>query len=258
VGPPGQADGLLAVNFLSLTQAAVAECGASGTVITTTLNQTGENLRFVNWVIQAWTEIQNANDEWGFMRSSYLLSGSTPAGVGTTFPTTANLANYPLGTTSGTTCMVAPASFAKWDEWSFRNYSTVNPLKQDEIFMDPISYDDWRDAYMLGSLRQVQTRPIAVAIGPDMSVCVGPPSNGSYTIEGDYWVAPQIFANDADTPQGLQIQYHMMIVYKVMMKYAGYEAAPEVLSRGQEEYVPMFLQLAAKFGPRLQEAAALA
>jgi len=34
-------------------------------------------------------------------------------------------------------------------------------------------------------------------------------------------------------------QYHMAIVYKTMMKYAGYESAPEVAARASEELDPM-------------------
>src|SRR5712664_2726175 len=153
------------MNFLQLCQSAIAECGASGTILTTTISQTGEQLRFVNWVTQARIEIQNSHEDWGFMRSSYLLG--LPTGQGVYFVTAAGRSNYPLGTTAGVNSMVAPANFGKWDEYSFRNYSTSDSTRRDEIFMDPITFDDWRDAYMLGALRQVQTRPIAVALDPD-------------------------------------------------------------------------------------------
>lgn len=238
--------------YLQLCQSLIVECGISGNM-TTTVGQVGEFARVANWIRQSWVEIQNQHDEWGFMRSSYLNQAA-----GCTFTTTSGQSLYPLGDVPGTTCMVIPEDFGKWDVYSFRNYTTANIPKSDEIFMSPISYDQWRDSYEYGALRQTVTRPVAVAIAPDMSVCVGPPSNGLYTVEGDYWVSPQIFIADGDFPLGLLQQYQMLIVYRAMKKYAAYEAAPEVATRAQEEYDPMYRQLEAKYGPVIMEGAALA
>jgi hypothetical protein len=224
--------------------------------VSTTVSQQGEQLRFVNWVQNAWIEIQNACEDWGFMRMSYLLG--LPAGFGTTFPTTFGMATYPLGTDPGTTCMVDPNMFGKWDRFSFRDYTTTNLLKSDEIYLDYITFDEWRDAYMLGSLRQVRTRPVAVAIAPDNSICLAPIPDGNYTIEGDYWRAPQKMVLDTDVPVGLQSQFDMLIVYAAMRKYASYESAPEVEVRAEREYTRMLRQLASKFMPELMDPGALA
>lgn len=244
------------MTFLQLVQSLIAECGASGTLLTTTVAQSGENLRFVNWTIQSWMEIQNNHLDWGFMRSSYLLG--LPPGNGVSFPTTSGRANYPLGSVSGTTCMVPAANFRMWDEYSFRNYSTSDALRRDEIQMDLLSFDDYRDSYQLGALRSVVTRPVAVAIGPDSSINIGPPSNGLYTIEADFWTMPQTFVNDVDVPTGLPANYHMLIVYRGMKKYARYEAAPEVATGAEDEYRPMYSQLEAQFAPRMIDGPALA
>ena len=162
------------------------------------------------------------------MRSSNLL------GVGCSFATVAGRATYPLGT-GANTCGIAAASFGKWDKTSFRNYTTATGFIN-EVFMDGITFDQWRDDYMYGAMRNVQTRPIAIAFGPDESICVGPPSDGNYTVTGDYYVAPSIMSADTDVPNLLPIQNHMIIVYKAMQKYAAYEAAPEVMERGQSEF----------------------
>lgn len=240
------------MTFLQLCQKLIQECGVSGSMVTTA-SQVGEMARVVGWINDSWSEIQTTHDDWEFMRSSYLNQSA-----GTSFTTTAGQALYPLGNTVGTTCMVLPANFGTWDQYSFRNFSTSNVLRSDEIFMSPITYDEWRDAYMYGALRQVKTRPVTVAIAPDKSVCVGPPSNGLYTIEGDYFLQPQSFVNDGDVPTGLQAQFHMLIVYKAMKKYAGYEAAPEVAARAEDEYNPLYRSLEGRYGPRIMEGAALA
>ncbi len=233
------------MNFLQLCQRAVTDCGASGT-LTTTAGQVGSLQRIINWVGDAWNELQTEHDDWDWMRSSSLLGG------GVTFSPAASQYNTPLGTGTGQ-LGVAVDSFGKWDEETFRCYTTSiaasggigigaigempigGGVPLDEIFMDCIDYDIWRNAYMLGAMRAVQTRPYVFAIGPDKSINVGPPPNGLYTITGDYWTAPTLMVLDTDVPVGLPTRFHLLIVYDAMLKYGEYEAATDVMERAQRE-----------------------
>ena len=233
------------MNFLELVQRTAQECGAASEP-TTCQAQTGESLRFVNWVNTAWQELQTSCDNWGFMKSSYLQGDPV---AGTTFTTTAGVYYYPLGTTAGTTCMVDPDTFGKWDPYSFRCYTTSITNKSDETFLDLVSFDTWRNAYLYGALRQVETRPYVVAIGPDRAINIGPPSDGTYSIEGDYWVKPTLMSADADEPTGLPVEYQMMIVYRAMRKYAVFESAPEVLEAPKMFGTPLEYKLLRVFGP---------
>ncbi len=233
---------------LALCQRLASECGSSAT-LTTTISQTGENARFVNWLDQAWLELQTKHDDWTFMRSSNQL------GAGATFATVDGQASYPLGTGVGTVGILA-ANFGKWDPYSFRNYTTTVGT-QNESHLDWIPYDSWRDAYMFGANRSVKTRPVAVAIGPDNSVCLGPASNGLYTVIGDYYTAPTAMAADTDTPTGLPAQFHMLLVYGGMEYYAAFEAAPEVQQRGQIGRNRMLKQLEALRAPQISFSGAL-
>ena len=97
----------------------------------------------------------------------------------------------------------------------------------------------------MGAMRNVTTRPMVVAVGPDQSICFGPPSDGLYTLSGDYYTAPTVMVADDDEPTGLPARYHMLIVYKTMIKYAGYESAPEVYSKGDMETKKMMSELEA-------------
>lgn len=234
------------MNRLSLAQKLITECGISG-AMTTTISQTGEFARVVGWIDQAWQEVQTEHDDWKWMRSSNLLN---PGTTGAQFITTAARAIYPLGNVVGTNCGVLAANFGKWAKGSFRNYVTTVGVNS-EMHMDDISYDEWRDCYMFGAMRSVQTRPIVIAAAPDESLCVGPPSNGLYTITGDYYVAPTVMALDADTPTGLPVAYHLIIVYQAMIYYAYYEGASEVLQRGREGYGMLLAQLEALKLPEL-------
>lgn len=254
------------MNFLQLSQRAAVECGAAASQpITTALpnvaSATGSLARIVSWVNDGWTDIQMDHDDWQWMRSSNILrlSGTAPLGsanAGISFVTVAGQATYPLGTGAGTVGVAADA-FGKWIPGTFRNFTTATGFR-DEIPMGDIGFDRWRDGYMTNANRTVQTRPTVVAIGPDKSVNIGPPSNGIYTVTGDYYVAPTEMVTDTDVPVGLPTRFHMLIVYRAMLKYARYASAPEVDAGAREENAGMYAQLQALYAPKIKKRGALA
>lgn len=235
------------MNFLSLVQRTATEAGVSGS-ITTAQNQSGEAQRVINWVQDAWNSIQTIHDDWAWMRSSYIQgwAGDPSQGSGMSFQSVGAVtppapAVYPLGTGAGT-CGVLTANFQKWVRGSFYTYPTTEGYIA-ETPLDLIDFDVWRNTYMLGANRNVQTRPVTIAIGPDMSICLGPPPAAGYTITGDYYQAPSQMSADTDTPIGLPAAQQMIIVWKALLDYAGYEAAPEVMQRAERHYDSMMSQL---------------
>lgn len=230
------------MNFLQLCQRTMQECGVSGT-LTTVAGQVGSLQRIVSWVGTAWEEIQTKHDDWEWMKSSVLLGG------GASFTTVALQGSYPLGTGAGT-CGILAANFGKWDRYSMRNYNTVAGVSG-EIFMDPISFESWRDSYMYGAQRLVQSRPVAAAIGSDKSICLGPMPAAGYTINADYWLAPSAMSIDADVPTGLPAQFHMAIVWSACIMYGYYESASEVIQKGEMYYGKLMSELEATYAPEV-------
>ena len=221
------------MTYLQLCQSLATECGLSagssfaGT-LSTVNGQIGSLQRVVGWIAAAWNDIQTERTDWEFMRSSNLQGG------GVSFVPTAGQAFIPFGVGAGTVGLLFD-NFGAWVPDSIRSYTTAVGTN-DEIEMSQISYESWRDGYMLGALRSVRSRPFVVAVAPDKSLCIGPPSNGLYTVTADYFMSPAILAADTDVPRGLPVRYHMMIVYAAMRKYGLYESAPEVFQRGDLEY----------------------
>lgn len=234
---------------LALVNSAIVNCGVSGGPLTSTAGLTGSLARVAGWIDDSWNELQTIHDDWDWMRSSNLL------GLGASFVPTAGQYTVPLGILAGQVG-IAVDSFGKWDRETFRCYTTASGTSNEQ-FLDDIPFDAWRNSYMLGAMRSVQTRPVAVAVGPDQSVNLGPPSNGLYTITADFWIAPTVMSSDTNSPTGLPLRYHMLIVYKTMQKYAYYESAPEVLSRADKEYVPLFAKLEDARLPQIAFAGAL-
>lgn len=218
-------------------------------MLSTMQGQSGSLGRLVAWTNLAWQQVQTEHDDWEWMRSSFLLGG------GAVFPTTLGGFRYPLGTGPGTNG-VTLANFGKWVKGSFRNYPTAAGTSG-EIFLDDLPYDTWMDAYMYGAQRQVTTRPVVVAIGPDKSICLGPPSDGTYTVEGDYYVAPTLMSADTDTPFGIPAAFQYLIVYKAMLMYAGYESAPEVQMKAQAGWDLLLAQMEANYLPEMSFAGSL-
>jgi hypothetical protein len=127
-----------------------------------------------------------------------------------------------------------------------------------EILLESIPYDSFRNEYMLGAMRAVQTRPYVIAVGPDQSLNLGPPPNGLYSVTGDFWVAPTSLVNDTDTPTKLPTRWHPLIVWGALRKYGYYEAAPDVLQRAEYEWEQMYRELEAARLPRIGFSGALA
>jgi hypothetical protein len=81
-----------------------------------------------------------------------------------------------------------------------------------------------------------------VSITPEKDLAFGSTPDIAYVIDGEYYTQPVSLTADTDIP-GIPDRFQMAIVYRAMMYYAGYEAAPEVLSRGDFEYRRLYSRM---------------
>jgi hypothetical protein len=200
--------------FLNLVQRLGREVGASGTLLTVT-NATGEYARLVDWIGQAWIEIQEAHPDYLWQRKS--IDFETVVGQGRYFP--------PEFT-------VPVTDFENWRNGSFRVYlDTVG----NENLMSQLPYDTYRDTYLYGTTRTTQGYPTVVTVAPDKSALIALIPDRVYHIVADYYTLPQELLIDTDVPT-MPSRFHMAIVYKAMQWYGSYENAPEVVMRGIDGY----------------------
>ena len=82
-------------------------CGVSGADLTSVVNQTGESLNLINWVNEAWLDIQAQSQDWLWMRRTI------------TFPTVLAQPTY-------STSQIGLTDFGMWARDTFRNYQ--NPV----------------------------------------------------------------------------------------------------------------------------------
>lgn len=208
------------MNYLQLINRTRVECGVSGaaTPLTSVDNLTGEAARIATWVNSAWVDVQTAKDDWQWMREPVQFNTVTQqqeytpaqAGVGSTF--------------------------GNWKRDSFR-CSSVGQNYADEQLMNYMEYTTFRNLYQYGNMRRTYARPVVVSITPGVTknLAFGSIPDQPYVITGEYYKKPTEFVAADDEPI-IPSRFQLIIVYRAMMYYAGYEAAPEVLQRGTQEF----------------------
>jgi hypothetical protein len=208
--------------FLQLCQLTREKCGISGSGPTSVTGQTGESLRIVNWVQEAWLDLQGYSPDWGWMRGDFTL------------PTVSGQQDYTPSTASIT-------DFLRWHPDTLRIYRTSIGIP-DEQFLTEWDYSVFRDVYQYSS--QTPSRPTVFAVRPrDKAILLGAIPDDIYTVRGEYQKSPQPFVLSTDIPS-MPAQYHMLIVYGAMKRYSYYENAPEVAVGAESMYRALFSQLA--------------
>jgi len=187
------------MNFLQLCQRVRQEAGISGSGPASTANQTGEMKRVVDWTKTAWVDVQNKHNDWLWMQSTFSI------------PTIAATDTY-------TEAHAGLTDVRAWDRNSFRVQSTAT----DQTEMVWCEYRTFRDNFTLGA--HASGKPHFFTITPAQAIQVYPVPDAVYTITGLYNREPTEFAADTDVPD-ISSEYHMVIVYRALMKYARYSAA---------------------------------
>lgn len=238
------------MDYLALCNRLILEAAISGGPMTSVVSQTGEFQRVTTWIQQGYEDYQNERFNWEFLRSSKLL------GQGVSFTTVAGQAVYPLGTGAGTVG-VAASDFASWVPRSFRDQTTTVGVS-DQIPLAWVSYDAWRDGYSMGAQQTVTTRPVAIAVAPNNSICVGPWPTAAYTLTGDFYFSPRTMTANTDEPTVIPVQFQIGIVWRALWYYGMYESAPEVVAKAEKRYRQTARQLGNLRGGMVSAGRALA
>lgn len=217
--------------FLQLVNIVRQECSASsGADLSTLTSVTGESLRFKNWVIRAWEEIQELHTDWKWMRAQY------------SFTTTADDGSY-----TSTQAGIA-SRFGYWDRTYCTVYLTATGTN-DQTPLEWLEYEDFRAAYLTGT--QTSNRPRHFTIGDANELLIGPkPESTSYTVLGNYFKSPQTLSADADTPE--LPEQHKVIAWYAINEYGGYNVAAEAIGRAQNKIPRMLANLRSKYLPAVQ------
>lgn len=216
------------MTFLELCQMTRQEMGISGSGPASVAGQVGIEKRIVDWVRDAWLEIQGMHRDWRFLAGEF------------EFPTITDTNTYTpasIGLTNG-------VAYWAMDTISCR----VNTA--DEGLLEEMDYTLYRRTLALGT--QPKQRPQKVARTPANALLLWPtPPDDSYTIRGEYYRKPQTLAANADEPI-MPSEYHRAIVYLAMQYYGRNESAVEVLVDGKDKIRPIMSRMEIELLPDLQ------
>lgn len=210
------------MNFLSLCQRLRLECvGVSGNGPVSVQGQTGDMLRVVNWVASAYQDIQNLHTDWAFLHREF------------SFDTVAGQRTYGVATAIGDGLTIGDVG--KWREEGMKCYLTADGSDTEiPILVEPV-WADFYDTYEYGPLKTQQGRPDVAGIKPNRTLALWPTPDAVYTLTGQYFRNPHVMVENTDTPL-FDERYHMLIVWRALVFYAGHAAAPETFAVGQQEH----------------------
>lgn len=221
------------MTFLEIVQEVARLCGGT-TAPTTTVSQTGESLRFVNWVIRSWEDIQNMHVNWHFLRRPLSFTTSSSQ----SYTTAVMDATYPIH---------------QLDYDSLRIYTTATGVSDEQHLEHIVSWDEFRDRYLFGA--RATGRPQYYSVDPsDKTLYLNSNPGTGYTIVGNFFRTPILWAaaTDAALTPAMPSNFHMLVVYRAMLKYAGYEAAAEAKQEAAENFAPMLGALRRDQLPRIR------
>ncbi len=187
------------MNFLTLSVKLRERVAAQGSGPATTVSQTGIYLRIVNWINEAYAEIQRKWVDWKFRW--YEGTITTSSGDGT----------YAL-----------PSAIAGWFTDCFYYDGTRVPVMPWEQYR--LERDEWDD--------EANGTPEWIVIKPDNSLIILPTPAGTYSIRYEGFQVIDELSGNTDTPI-IPADHHMAIVYKAMEYYGVHHDAPEILAEGR-------------------------
>jgi hypothetical protein len=195
------------VTFLELCKRLRQECGGSGSGPPSVTTATGEDRLWVDWINDAWLELQALRPDWYWMWEPAEIS--VVAGTRT----------YALASTT---------------------------IRRESLRLDgdPVSLIDWTVFERLYGVPYAgSARPTVCSIRPDGNLVLATDPVEDGVLAYEHYRVPVPMAGNDEAPT-LPARYQLILVYDGMRKYGFYDNAPEVLQRGEVEYQRMLARLA--------------
>lgn len=231
------------MNFLELVQRLRSEAGIAGTGPATTVGQSGELGRLVNWISAAYEDIQNKNLDWRFHRKNFVLLLLPSVNI--------------YSRTSPDLALPSGVSVKNFKRNSLRIYTDTSRFS-DELWLPNRDWDLFRDNRLRGASSVQTGRPIEFSLDPSKDIYVWPTPDAAtqYYIRGEFYQAPDVFASDTSVP--IFDSNHMAIVYNALMRYADYASEPALFAFAQQQYGRLIGKLEADWKEPITRGGALA
>ncbi len=216
------------MNLLGIVQSIHQEAKLAGDEPTTTVSQTGRSGDLVRWAIEAWNDIQRENNgKWLWMLGDCY------------FDTSASDDSYAYGDVTDTDAASAITRFRSWHlderERPLIYLSADGASTERELSL--VDWHEFRFKYVRGT--HTAAYPAVICSDFNENLRLGPTPDAVYRVTGNYWKSNQVLANNTDIPE-MPTDYHMLIVYRALVKY-GYNAiSHEALARAEADGAPLW------------------
>ena len=204
------------MTYLQLLQDLHRECGAAGTSPSSVLNLTGEVARLAGYIRQANMDIQNLWLNWKFLwrQDSRDL-------------------------TPDNNTLAAPSDMGDglWDMDTFK----ITP--DGDTVAQPLLAAEYEDV-KAEDVDTSEGTPWRAVVMPDGSLRFEGTPDAADTFTADYFREPDTteLAENSDEPS-IPARFHQAIIGKALMKYAEYEGAEEIMTKGQGIYAEYLARL---------------
>lgn len=226
------------MNRLQLVQRVHQESGLSTTAPVATLNQSGMSAKLVNFVDEAWEEIQNSETTWRFANAS--TGGSLISGTDTYNPVSAwGIAAEP----------------ARWiQDWRAAYvYRTADGLGSRQ-FLTYLPWEQFRGM----NIPVVSGTPIYWTVQPDGDVQYFPrPNVAGLASVHEFYAANQMLAADGDIPR-CPVKFHLAIAWCAVKLYCGHDNAAELYGHAAKQADQYMDRMRASELPQMGSPGALA
>ena len=220
------------MNYLQLVQRAIRKSGAKLAVPSTVVDQTGITQLFVDWVADAWKDIQIERLGY-YPRISRDLS---------------------MALVDGTYEYSLPATLEGVDTRSL----TVDLAGVAQAPLYFCTYDHYRTT--IDRQTRAEGKPQYFTLTPSNSLVLWPTPDAAYTLRYDGILIAQIFdstdvagagTSDILTPTGLRTEYQDAIVWQAIIKYAMHYEDGAKLAEAQAEMRPYIKFFEERFMPTI-------
>lgn len=199
------------MTYLELVNFAMSRAGVREEPAATLVGSIGLVTDFKNWINDAWYEMQleKQNPPWWFMMS-----------LDQTQAITASTDSYAM-----------PAGLSTID---WRTPTIYTTAKTDETPLCYIPYDVWRLEYDTKTYQE--QRPRFITLCPDNTLKLFPVPEQAYTMRFDGVLLPAELSLDGDVPLNLQAEYHRVIAWDAVMRYAAHHEDGAALMNAQNKF----------------------
>lgn len=198
------------------------EAGVAYPALTSLSSPSEETARIRSWVIREWERLQAERSDWFFMRKR--------------FSQTAVVGNRVLPLITGLDRPLMAGA-------------TVRLLSSDEEPILVLDRETFIANHELGNARSEEGRPSAMTYDVESSqIKVAPTPTAAYIVEFDGTKSIQTLSEDTDVP-ALPAIFHPLIEARALIRYGTFNAAPEVIARGQEAEDVLYSRLVEEMTP---------